>query len=329
MNKNMETKTKQKKKLNFGELYGKYGIFLLLVLIFAIASILSRDFLTGYNLSNILKQITVVSILALGMIFVIILGMIDCSQGSQLALIGCATCLVNIATGSLALTIIFAVVFGGAIGCLNGFIISKFDVPAFIMTLAMTEIARGGALLISGGKTIKGLTPSFSFVGQGYLFGVIPVSVVVLAVLTVIAYLILHKSVIGRHVFAVGGNAAAARASGINPHKVIICAYMIEGIMVGIGSFVFMSRMNSGPPASGVGYEFDAITACVVGGASLNGGTGSIIGAIIGSIIVGIINNVQNLLNVNSYWQQVVKGTVILLAVIIDVLSKRSAAKKH
>lgn len=322
----METKTR--KKYNFGELYGKYGIFLLLVAIFLIASLLSRDFLTLYNLSNILKQITVVSILALGMIFVIILGMIDCSQGSQLALIGCATCLVNIATGNIVITILFGILFGAAIGCLNGFIISKFDVPAFIMTLAMTEIARGGALLISGGKTIKGLTSNFSYVGQGYLFGVFPVSVLILLILIVVAYLVLHKSVIGRYVYAVGGNAAAARASGINPNRIIISAYMIEGIMVGIGSFVFMSRMNSGPPASGVGYEFDAITACVVGGASLAGGTGTIIGAIIGSVIVGIINNIQNLMNVNSYWQQVVKGVVILFAVIVDVLSKRSAAKK-
>ncbi len=322
----METKTR--KKYNFGELYGKYGIFLLLVAIFVIASVLSRDFLTANNLSNILRQITVVSILALGMIFVIILGMIDCSQGSQLALIGCATCLVNIATGNIVVTILFAVLFGAAIGCLNGFIISKFEVPAFIMTLAMTEIARGGALLLSKGKTIKGLSDNFSYVGQGYVFGVIPVSGLLLIVLVVVAYLVLHKSVIGRYVFAVGGNAAAARASGINPDRIIISAYMIEGVMVGIGSFIFMSRMNSGPPASGVGYEFDAITACVVGGASLAGGTGTIVGAIIGSVIVGIINNIQNLMNVNSYWQQVVKGIVILFAVIVDVLSKRSAAKK-
>lgn len=323
----MNSSDKTKKRMNLGELYGKYGLFFLLVVVFIIACVITDGFLTVYNMTNILRQIIVVSILALGILFVIILGMTDVAQGSLLAFIGCSCALVNVATGSLVLTILTAVFMGVALGGAIGFIIAKFKVPAFIATLAMTEIARGAALLLTDGKTVKGMTSNFSYVGQAYLFNVVPVSVIVLVALIIITYLVLHKSVLGRHVFAVGGNPSAARASGINPNKIIILAYMIEGALVGTGAFVFMSRMNSAPPASGVGYEFDAITACVVGGASLNGGTGSIIGAIIGSVIVGILNNVLNLLNVNSYMQQIVKGLIILIAVIVDIVSKESAAK--
>lgn len=322
----MKSGIKEMKNFSVGELYNKYGIFILLVAVVIIGAIISDSFMSVSNLTNVIKQITVVAILALGAVFVIITNNIDVAQGSCMALVGCATCMVNVATQNLALSIAFSILFGGVIGCTVGFVITRFHVPAFIATLAATEIARGAALLITSGKTIQGMTDNFSYVGQGYI-GRIPVSTVLLLVLIVLAYLLLHKSVFGRHVFAVGGNPNAARASGINPEAVIVKSYIIEGILVGIASFVFVSRMNSGPPASGVGYEFDSITACVVGGASLSGGSGSIIGTIIGALIVGVINNLQNLMNVNSYWQQVVRGAVILLAVIIDVMSKRSASK--
>ena len=197
------------------------------------------------------------------------------------------------------------------IGAINGYVITKFNIPAFIMTLAVTTIARGGALLLTNGTPVAGMDDAFNWFGQGYI-GPIPTSVVIMVILFVVAWVLLNKTCFGRHIYAVGGNAPAAK---------------LDGIFTGIAALVFMARQASGTPAGGLQYEFDAITAVVVGGTSLSGGSGNVVGTIIGAIIVGIINNVQNLLHINTYWQQVVKGLVILIAVIIDVVTKRAAAK--
>jgi inositol transport system permease protein len=166
--------------------------------------------------------------------------------------------------------------------------------------------------------------PSFLVLGQGNI-GIIPVSVIILLALFIITWIFLNKTTFGRYVFAVGGNENAAIASGIKSKRVVIKAFILDGILTGIAGAILMSRMNSGQPSAAVSYEFDAITAVVVGGTSLSGGAGSLVGTIIGAIVVGIINNVQNLLNINTQWQQVVKGVIILLAVILDVVSKRRA----
>jgi Ribose/xylose/arabinose/galactoside ABC-type transport systems, permease components len=195
------------------------------------------------------------------------------------------------------------------------------------MTLAVQTIARGAALLITGGNNIKGMRASFAFLGQGNA-GPIPISVILLLVLFFISYIILNKTPFGRHVYAVGGNIHAAEASGINTKNVQIKAFIYDGLMTAIASVVFMSRLNTGIPAAAEGYEFDAITAVVVGGTSLAGGSGSIVGTVLGAVIVGIINNVQILMGVHTNWQKVVKGIVILLAVIVDILTKRASAKQ-
>jgi inositol transport system permease protein len=303
---------------------GKNGMFFVLVVLFVFSSIFVNGFFTPANLTNVLRQIAVVTIVALGATFVIILGHINVAYGSEIALIGCVACSVMVSTGNVLLAVLAAVALGMLIGGLNGFIITKFGIPAFIMTLAVTTAARGSALLFTGGVPVAKMGPSFLVLGQGNV-GIIPVSVIILLVLFIITWLFLNKTTFGRYVFAVGGNENAAIASGIKSKRVVLKAFILDGILTGIAGTILMSRMNSGQPSAAVGYEFDAITAVVVGGTSLSGGAGSLVGTVIGAVIVGIINNVQNLLNINTQWQQVVKGVIILLAVILDVVSKRRA----
>lgn len=315
-----------------GQLYSRFGIFVVLVVIVFISSIANDNFLSTGNITNILKQIAVVSILALGATYIIILGHINVSYGSAIALIGSFACQINVATNNLFITIVAALALGIAMGALNGYVITRFKIPAFIMTLATTTIARGTVLLITGGIPVTGMNDSFLYIGQGMLFKnlviPIPFSVLLMVVLVIISWIILSKTSFGRHVYAVGGNENAAIASGINSKSVIIKAFILDGIFIAIAGIVFASRMNSGQPGAGVGYEFSAITAVIVGGTSLAGGVGTIPGTVIGALIVGIINNIQTLLGVHTYWQQIVQGLIILMAVIIDIVSKRSASTK-
>ena len=324
---------KSKEKFNFGEFYGKWGTLLILVVIAVLSALFVPNFIKPRNLINVLLQNAVVAMLAFSATFVIILGHINVAYGSELAFIGCISCLVmnsiQTTTSPVAaalISLVVAVAVGMVIGAINGWVITKFNIPAFIMTLAVTTIARGGALLLTNGTPVAGMDDTFNWFGQGYI-GPIPTSVVIMILLFVVAWVLLNKTCFGRHIYAVGGNENAAVASGINAKKVVRRAFLLDGIFTGIAALVFMARQASGTPAGGLQYEFDAITAVVVGGTSLSGGSGNVVGTIIGAIIVGIINNVQNLLHINTYWQQVVKGLVILIAVIIDVVTKRAAAK--
>jgi inositol transport system permease protein len=300
----------------------KNGILFILIAIFAVSIIFVPGFFTVTNLTNVLRQIAVVTIIALGATFVIILGHINVAYGSEIALTGCIACAAMAATNNVFAAFAAALAVGFFIGCINGLVITQFGIPAFIMTLAVTTVARGSVLLFTKGIPVTGMSKSFLVIGQGNI-GFIPVSVLVLFILLVITWTLLNKTSFGRYVYAVGGNENAAIASGIKSKSVVIKAFILDGALTAIAGVVLMSRINSGQPAAGVGYEFDAITAVVVGGTSLSGGSGSIVGTIIGAVIVGIINNVQNLLNINAYWQQIVKGLIILFAVILDVVSKR------
>ncbi len=324
----------EKKKFNFGTFYGKYGTFMLLVIIFLAAALFVPGFAGRENLTNILRQIAVVVILAFGVEFVIILGHINVALGSEIALIGCISAMVMVkvqeAAGvgvAVACSILVALLVGILIGGINGFVITRFNIPAFIMTLGVTESARGFALLLTGGKPVSGMATAYNLLGQGYLFGIIPLSVIIMFLVFAVCWILLNKCRFGRHLFAVGGNINAAQASGIDTTKVVRLAFIIDGICAAIASVLFMSRMGSGQPSSGLTYEFKAITACVVGGTSLSGGSGTLVGTLIGAVIVGIIENAQNLLGINAYWQQVVRGLIILFAVIIDVVTKRAASK--
>ncbi|GLR46112.1 sugar ABC transporter permease [Mesorhizobium amorphae] len=304
----------------FAYIYRTYGTILVFVAIFIIASLANPAFLTEANLTNVLRQVVVVSLLACGVTFVIILGHIDVSLGAVMALTGTIAASVMTMTGNIALAVCAGMALGALTGTINGVVVTTFKIPSFIMTLAMASVARGAVLLYTGGAPVTGLQ-NFKVIGQGSIGGV-PISVIILAVVAAFCWVLLNKTRFGRYLYAAGGNERAARASGIRPSSIIVKAFVLNGILCGLAGVVLTSRINSGQPAAGVGYEFDAITAVVVGGTSLMGGTGTITGTIIGSFIIGIINNILNLMNVSSYWQQVIKGLIIAIAVILDVWTK-------
>ncbi len=308
---------------SFAQFHAKYGTIAIFAVIFILSAVLVPNFVNPDNLKNVLRQMVVVTLLAFGVTFVIILGHIDVSLGSVLALCGCVAAAAMKSTNSVALAVAAGLGVGLVTGMVNGFIVTKFAIPAFIMTLAMTTVARGSVLLFTGGRPITNLG-AFEEIGNGNLFGLVPISIVILALFLALSWLLLNTTKYGRHVYAVGGNISAAIASGIDANGVVKKSFLYNGLLCGLAGVVLMSRMDSGQPAAGIGYEFDAITAVVVGGTSLAGGRGTIVGTLIGSAIIAIINNDLNLLNVHSYWQQIAKGLIILVAVVLDVSTRRS-----
>jgi len=317
----------QIKQMGFAELYRRFGTILIFAGIVIAASLLNETFLTTGNLTNVFRQVVVVSLLACGVTFIIILGHIDVSLGSVVALTGTIAASVMSLTDNLPLALAAGVGTGILTGLINGWVITYFKIPSFIMTLAMTTVARGAILLYTAGVPVSGLGEDFKLIGQGNV-GPVPISVLILVAVIAVAWILLNRTKFGRHLYAVGGNPKAALASGINTDSVLRRAFIFNGILAAIAGIVLMSRVNSGQPAAGVAYEFDAITAVVVGGTSLMGGTGTITGTIIGSMIIGVINNILNLMNVSSYWQQIVKGVIIAVAVILDVKTKSAGARK-
>ena len=282
-------------------------------------------FLTPNNMFNILRQNASNLFLATGMTMVIILGGIELSVGSVIALSGCvaAGCVVNLglpeAVGFLA-----AILVGAIVGMFNGLVICKTDIPPFIVTLASMNIAKGIALVYTQGAPIRCMTDAFKFPGAGYV-GPVPTPVILMLIVFVIAALMINRTQLGRHIYAVGGNAQAAKFSGINVSKVKFIVYTYTGIMAGIAGVVVASRLYSGQPTAGDGAEMDAIAAVVVGGTSMSGGSGRIGGTLIGVLIIGVLNNGLNLMGVDSNWQYIVKGLVILLAVYVDFIRNKKA----
>ena len=284
-------------------------------------------FLTPNNMFNILRQNASNLFLATGMTMVIILGGIELSVGSVIALSGCvaAGCVVNLglpeAVGFLA-----AILVGAIVGMFNGLVICKTDIPPFIVTLASMNIAKGIALAYTQGAPIRCMTDAFKFPGAGYV-GPVPTPVILMLIVFVIAALMINRTQLGRHIYAVGGNAQAAKFSGINVSKVKFIVYTYTGIMAGIAGVVVASRLYSGQPTAGDGAEMDAIAAVVVGGTSMSGGSGRIGGTLIGVLIIGVLNNGLNLMGVDSNWQYIVKGLVILLAVYVDFIRNKKAGR--
>ena len=284
-------------------------------------------FLTPNNMFNILRQNASNLFLATGMTMVIILGGIELSVGSVIALSGCvaAGCVVNLglpeAVGFLA-----AILVGAIVGMFNGLVICKTDIPPFIVTLASMNIAKGIALVYTQGAPIRCMTDAFKFPGAGYV-GPVPTPVILMLIVFVIAALMINRTQLGRHIYAVGGNAQAAKFSGINVSKVKFIVYTYTGIIAGIAGVVVASRLYSGQPTAGDGAEMDAIAAVVVGGTSMSGGSGRIGGTLIGVLIIGVLNNGLNLMGVDSNWQYIVKGLVILLAVYVDFIRNKKAGR--
>lgn len=304
---------------NLGIIIALFALCLLLSLLPSTA----KSFLTSQNIFNVLRQISTNMLIACGMTMVIILGGIDLSVGSVIALSGviAAGCVSRYSL-PLSLALMAGVLVGGVIGTFNGYIICKTTIPPFIVTLATMNVARGLAKVYTGGSPVRVVTKEWQFVGAGYL-GAVPVPVVIMIAVIVMTVLIMNKTKLGRHIYAVGGNTQAAVFSGIKVAKVKFIVHMYIGFMAGLAGVILASRMYSGQPTAGEGAEMDAIAAVVVGGTSMSGGAGKIGGTIIGALIIGVLNNGLNLMNVNSFWQDVVKGIVILLAVFIDYIRNK------
>ncbi len=306
------------------------GIIIALLAMFIFLTVFPTTrstFLTPKNMFNILRQNASNLFLATGMTMVIILGGIDLSVGSVIALSGvvAAGCVVNFGLPE-AVGFAAAIAVGAIVGMFNGFVICKTDIPPFIVTLASMNITKGIALVLTGGAPIRCMTDAFKFPGAGYV-GSVPTPVILMVVIFVIAALMINRTQLGRHIYAVGGNVQAARFSGINVQKVKFIVYTYTGLMAGIAGVVIASRLYSGQPTAGDGAEMDAIASVVVGGTSMSGGSGRIGGTLIGVLIIGVLNNGLNLLGVDSNFQYVVKGLVILLAVYIDFLRNKKAGR--
>ncbi|MCF0133519.1 MAG: ABC transporter permease [Blautia sp.] len=302
------------------------GILVALVVICLFLSVFPKTssiFPTSKNIFNVLRQIAPNMFLACGMTMVIILGGIDLSVGMVIALSGCfaAGC---VSRYGLPIPVAFlaGILVGLLVGMFNGIWIAKTTIPPFIVTLASMNISKGLAQVYTGGSPVRVVNDEWQFIGAGYV-GIVPVPVILMVIVLIITAFIMNKTKLGRHIYAVGGNAQAAVFSGIDSGKVKFLVHTYSGIMAGLAGIVWASRMYSGQPTAGDGAEMDAIAAVVVGGTSMAGGSGRIGGTIIGAIIIGVLNNGLNLMNVNTSWQYVIKGLVILLAVFVDYIRNR------
>jgi inositol transport system permease protein len=299
----------------------KYGIFLVLVVLFIISSFINKNFLSVRNLTNISRQISITTILAFGETILIISGMLDLSCGSVLALAGLLSVSVYKQTGLLLLAFMVSIVVAVICNIINGIMVTKFETPPFIATLAMLTMARGAALLYTNGQNIYQIG-NYTVFGQGSI-GIIPTPIIFFILTGVATWYILNHTRLGRSLYAIGGNEEAAIASGINVNKKKMQAFIINGVFVGIAGVIFMSRVNAGLPNGAVGFEFEALTSSIIGGTSFSGGIGTAGGTVIGAFIVGILNNIMNLIGLNAYLQQIIRGAIIALAVIYDMHTKK------
>nr|WP_205004526.1 ribose ABC transporter permease [Scopulibacillus daqui] len=302
----------------------KLGPVIGLIIIVIILSILSPSFLAMDNIFNVLRQVSINALIAFGMTLVILTGGIDLSVGSILAL-GSAVTAKMLADGmDPILSVLLGLIAGGVMGAVNGLIVTKGKVAPFIATLATMTIFRGLTLVYTDGKPLTGLSNSFSFqlIGKGY-FWYIPFPVIWMFIAFVILLFILKKTTIGRGIYAVGGNEEASILSGVKVNRIKVFVYTVTGILSAFAGIILTSRLNSADPNAGMSYELDAIAAVVIGGTSLSGGRGWIFGTFIGSLIIGVLNNGLNLLDVSPFFQQVVKGVVILIAVLLDRRDKK------
>ncbi|MDR2051947.1 MAG: ABC transporter permease [Treponema sp.] len=308
-------------KLNSGILVGFAVLFIIL-------SVFAERFFSYDNFINVLRTVSTNAFLSIGVMMAIMLGGIDLTGGALLAFAGCVS-VVALDRFGAPIPVAFAcgLLVGGTAGFINGVIIAFSGIHPFVVTLAMMSICRGGAYLIADGKPVPLRNDAFTELGNGYL-GPIPLPVVYTLCFLFLAYLLLNRTRVGRHMYAVGGNPIAAKYSGINIIKVKIMVWTLSGFLGAFGGVILAARMSSGQPAVGIGFETDAIAAAVLGGTSMYGGVGNVGGVFIGILVIGIIANGLNLLHVNSFWQYVAKGIIILLAVYIDMYRKRHESGK-
>ena len=316
----MQTKEK-KASIDFTSLFNKYGIYFILVILVVACSIISPNFFTLKNLMNVSRQISVICIIALCEMILMVDGNICLSAGAQLCCSGILAIYAYLATESMFVALVVGIGTGALLGAFNGLIVSYLGVSAFITTLATNMIFRGVINIRTKGQTISKIK-DFAKLGQGYV-GKIPLPVIIMLGVVLIMGFILTRTILGRRLLAIGGNVEAAKASGINVRRYYFIAFIISGALAGLAGVIHLSRLNSGSPTAGDGYEMDAIAGAVIGGTSMEGGRGSALGVLIGSLIIGVIDNILNLMNVMSYTQDVIKGFIIIGAILLDLQTKR------
>lgn len=304
----------------------QYGLLIVFGIICLIISLITPQFLTISNLTIIVTQVSINALLAFGVTFVIITGGIDLSLGSIVAVSGVTSAmLAHPDSYPVLIPIIMGLLAGLLMGAFNGFIITKSKIAPFIVTLGTMTIGRGLALILSDGRPVSNLSDSFNYLGSGTVLG-IPVLILIFILVFALCAIILSKTILGRYIYAIGGNEQAARASGINIDRVKLSVYSISGLLAGLAGILLASRITTGQPNAGAGFELDAIAAVVIGGTSTAGGRGTMAGTLIGVLLIGVINNGLDLLNVTSYYQQVVMGIIIIGAVVLDSLNQKSTS---
>jgi ribose/xylose/arabinose/galactoside ABC-type transport system permease subunit len=298
-----------------------YSLILIVLALFVVLSIVTRTFLTASNLLNVLRQIAINGILAIGMTFVVLTGGIDLSVGSIVAFCGIvAAGLIRDAALPVFPVIVISLLIGLVMGVFNGYFVAYWNAAPFVVTLSLMTIARGMTFVFSKGKPISPLTAEFLNIGRGSIFG-LPIPALLLLLVFVTGFIVLKYFSIGRYIYAVGGNENSATVSGINVRLVKVFAYAVSGCLCGLVAIILTSRVSAGMPQAAQSYELDAIAATVIGGTSLSGGRGRLWGTMLGALLLGIVSNGLDLLNVSSFYQQIVKGVIILGAILID--SKR------
>ncbi|MGI6176541.1 MAG: ABC transporter permease [Christensenellales bacterium] len=304
----------------FVKQYAIIFVFIALVIVF---SILSPAFLTVFNAMNIIRQISMMGIVTVGFTFVLIAGGLDLSVGSQIAIMNVAVAymIVNIGVNPI-LAAILGIALTTGIGWFNGFVITKTGIPPLIGTLAMQTALRGATFLITQGYPIHGIPEAMKYIGQGNLFGVIPIPGIIMILIIAFGIILLTKTYIGRHFYALGSNTEATRLAGINIHFTRTMTYALLGFLTGIAGLIMLCRTGSAQPNIAVGFEMNVLTAAVLGGVSVNGGKGNIPGAIIGAAIIGMLNNGMSIIGANDYWQQVITGIVLFAVVVFDSLNR-------
>ncbi|CUX56094.1 MULTISPECIES: ABC transporter permease [Rhizobium/Agrobacterium group] len=305
------------------ELVKQSSIILVFVFICVLFTFLNEYFLTWGNWLNLLRQSSINGILAIGVTFVILTKGIDLSVGSIMALAGMLAASF-VTTGNehfVGIAVAVALGTGALMGLANGVIIARINVPPFVATLGMLSMARGLTLIYSDGRPTANLSAAFRWIGSGNILG-LPLPVIIFFAVFIIGWITLTKTTFGRYVYAVGGNEKAARTSGISTRTIIAATYVISGLLAGLGGLVLAARTTAALPQAGIGYELDAIAAVVIGGTSLSGGRGSLVGTLFGALIIGTINNGMDLMGVSSYYQQLLKGGIIIIAVIADQIRK-------
>ncbi len=308
----------------FAKFAREYGIILVFLALVIVFTILSPAFSSLINAMNIIRQISMMGIVTVGFTFVLLGGGLDLSVGSQIAIMNITVSYMIVNWGvQPILAIILGILLTTGIGFFNGYMITKTGIPPLIATLAMQTALRGATFLISKGYPIYGIPDSLKIIGQGNLFGIIPIPGLIMIVVIILGIILLEKTYLGRHFYALGSNTEATRLSGINVHFTRTLTYTLLGFLTGIAGMIMLFRVGSGQPNIADAFEMNVLTAAVLGGVSVNGGKGNIPGAIIGAAIIGVLNNGMSIIGANDYWQKVITGVVLFCVVVFDGLSQK------